>query len=127
MLTRIKSTSINVEFKTHFIGKYGLLYLFGCKLMVKNNSSLPVTMTGKHWKIFSSHSLPEEIIGEGFNGDLPVIKPLETFKYESILPMHTVFAAIEPQYNFSFSVNKRKHLLKIKVNRVTITPKAFLN
>ncbi|MCH8545108.1 MAG: ApaG domain-containing protein [Cryomorphaceae bacterium] len=127
MLTRIKSTSINVEFKTHFIGKYGLLYLFGCELLVKNNSTLPITIVGKHWKIFSNHSMPDEIIGEGFNGTSPVIKPFETFKYESVLPIHTVFAYIEPQYNFSFRVNKRKQLLKIKAKRVNITPKAFLN
>ncbi len=127
MLAKIESTSINVEFKTHFIGKYGLLYLFGCNLVVKNNSTLPVTIMGKHWKIFSNHSLPEEIIGEGFNGTLPTIQPFETFNYECILPMHTVFASIEPKYNFSFLVNKKKHALSIGVPKVSITPKAFLN
>ncbi len=126
MLTTFTPKSIDVRLSSVFAGKYGLLYLFSCSLMVVNNSNSPVTMIGKHWSIYSSDKLPLEIIGEGFNGESPVLQPKSQFLYETILPLHTPFASIQSDYTIKV-LNESSKTFIVSAPALDLTPTPFLN
>ncbi len=125
-LTTFTPKSIDVRLSSKFVGKYGLLYLFSCTLSVNNNSDSEITMIGKHWYIYSNQNKPLEIIGEGFNGESPILLPKTSFSYENILPLHTAFASIKSNYTLRLSNNYNK-IFKIDAPLIDLTPTPFLN
>lgn len=126
MLTAFTSTSIRVQLSSKFIGKHGMLYLFCCTLNVENHSQQPIILLGKHWFIHSNQNGTQEIIGEGFNGEFPLLLPKARFTYDTILPLHTVFASIDSHYTLCLS-DDSKNTFDVNAPTVDLTPKPFLN
>jgi ApaG protein len=128
MITNIQS-EIKLDFSTSFAGRHlreaGNMFLFNCCITVKNLSQSAIRLTGKHWFIYTNSKGPDEIIGLGFSGENPVLLPDGDFVYHSLLPLHTVFATLEPHYQIE--IVDTGEAFDICVPSVSLIPIPFLN
>jgi len=56
---------------------------------IANRGKLTVQLTHRHWKITDANGKLEEVKGAGVVGEQPVLKPGETFRYQSGTPLTT--------------------------------------
>ncbi|QDP20413.1 Co2+/Mg2+ efflux protein ApaG [Sphingomonas xanthus] len=58
-------------------------------IRVENNGENPVQLLARHWKIIDGHGNVHEVRGQGVVGEMPVIKPGESYDYVSGCPLDT--------------------------------------
>lgn len=86
MVTQI-TKGIKVSVKTSFEGTYfknhKLHFAFGYEVTIENQGKDSVQLMSRHWDILDSLNNAEVVDGEGVIGKKPVIKPGETYTYNS--------------------------------------------
>ncbi len=58
-------------------------YFFSYKITIENLTDCEVKLLKRHWQIFDSSGIYNEVDGDGVIGKTPSIKPGESFVYES--------------------------------------------
>ena len=75
--------TVNTKFEDELSAKCKCLYYFSYLITIENNSTHEVQLVRRKWMIFDSigdHLLVE---GEGVVGQKPIIRPGESYSYES--------------------------------------------
>lgn len=64
-------------------------YVWAYMVEIRNDTSAPVQLRTRYWKIMDGLGRVEEVRGSGVVGEEPVIEPGETFEYSSGCPLKT--------------------------------------
>jgi ApaG protein len=58
-------------------------YFFSYKITIENLSNFAFQLMKRHWQIFDSAGIYNQVQGDGVIGKTPIIEPGESFTYES--------------------------------------------
>lgn len=121
MLQQItKGIKISVEtiYKKREFRNNRIYYIFNYFVIIENNSSTPVILSERMWKIFDSLNKSKTVIGKGVIGNTPLIKPNQSYSYSSGCILESNFGAMFGHYkmintitNEIFNVNIPKFQL----------------
>ena len=64
-------------------------YFWAYTIEISNEGSETVQLCSRHWRITDSDGHNEEVRGPGVVGNMPVLKPGESFRYTSGCPLET--------------------------------------
>ncbi|MBD8893149.1 Co2+/Mg2+ efflux protein ApaG [Roseibium litorale] len=64
-------------------------YVWAYMVEIRNDTSAPVQLRTRYWKIMDGLGRVEEVRGPGVVGEEPVIEPGETYEYSSGCPLKT--------------------------------------
>lgn len=81
-------------------------YYFSYRIRIENNSEETVQLMRRHWYIFDGTGEKSEVEGEGVVGQQPVLKPGESYEYESACNLNSEFGCMHGLYTF---VRDRDH------------------
>ena len=73
-------------------------FWFSYKIRIKNLSHQDVQLLRRHWFIYDSFLLSQEVEGEGVIGETPIIKPGESHEYVSHCNLYTDMGCMEGTY-----------------------------
>ncbi|CAN0515705.1 unnamed protein product [Scytosiphon promiscuus] len=73
-------------------------YFWAYYVEIENQSTEPVQLRGRHWRITNGHGAIQEVTGEGVVGEQPVILPGETYSYTSGAPLGTPSGFMDGEY-----------------------------
>lgn len=86
MVTQI-TRGIKISVKTGFEGTFfksaKMFFAFSYEITIENFSKDSVQLLSRHWDIYDSLNHIETVDGEGVIGKKPVIKPGESYSYNS--------------------------------------------
>lgn len=64
-------------------------YVWGYKIVIANKSPAAVRLTHRYWHITDQNGQVDEVSGPGVVGEIPHLKPGETYEYSSGCPLDT--------------------------------------
>ncbi len=111
MVTQI-TKGIKVSVKTSFEGTYfknhKLHFAFGYMVTIENQGKDSVQLMSRHWDILDSLNHTEVVDGEGVIGKKPVIKPGETYTYNSGCLLASPLGAMKGYFDMiNFTTTKK--------------------
>lgn len=115
MITQI-TKGIKITVKTSFEGtffkNYKMHFAFGYSITIENQSKDSVQLTTRHWQIFDALNKVEIVDGEGVIGKKPVIKPGESYSYNSGCLLTSPIGAMRGHFNMiNFTSTRRFRVL----------------
>lgn len=75
-------------------------FFFNYEIFIENHNSFPIQLMHRNWFIFDSMNDANIISGEGVVGELPVIKPQESFEYMSGCELSSEIGFMKGFYTF---------------------------
>ncbi len=87
-------------------------FFFAYWVTITNDSDITVKLTERHWEITDAHGQTEIIDGEGVVGKQPVLKPGDSFSYNSFCPLQTEFGMMKGYYQVK---REDGHFMKIVI------------
>ncbi len=109
--------NINIESKSFFLDNKSniekSLYFFMYEITITNNSDITFQLMSRHWEITDANGQSQTIKGEGVVGERPILKPGESFSYNSFCPIKTEFGTMTGFY--SFKDNSTGNLQKAQI------------
>ena len=108
---------IHVEAKSFFLEEKSDIvnnqYIYGYQISITNNKKIDVQLLSRYWLIINSDGERKEVEGEGVVGEKPIIKPNETYSYNSFCPLDTNFGTMEGYYIFKICDSDENRTIKI--------------
>ena len=74
-------------------------YVFGYRVLIRNESERTVQLLTRHWIIIDADGEQEDVRGDGVVGKTPVLRPGDTFEYQSFCPLSTPWGTMEGSYH----------------------------
>ena len=98
----LKNININTEvfFLSNKSNPEKSLYFFMYKIFIVNNTDKTIQLINRHWDISDSNGNTSSIDGEGVVGEQPIMKPSDSFQYNSFCPIKTEFGTMGGFYTF---------------------------
>ncbi|AXT20716.1 Co2+/Mg2+ efflux protein ApaG [Flavobacteriaceae bacterium AU392] len=97
-VTRGIKISVETSFEGTFYKNYKVLYSFGYKVTIENQSSYSVQLDSRHWEIYDALNNIEIVDGEGVIGQKPILEPRESHTYTSGCLLSSPFGAMDGYY-----------------------------
>lgn len=117
------TNGIKIIVKTSFEGtyfkNYKIYYAFTYRITIENHSNDAAQLITRHWEVMDSLNDKEFVEGEGVIGKKPVIKPGESYTYESFCLLNSPIGAMKGFFrmiNFSNSSIFNVTIPKFKLN-----------
>ena len=82
-ITKGIKISVDTKYKGISHRDSKLYNVFSYTIRIENTSSETVKLTDRFWKIYDTLSPTEIVSGEGVVGQTPILKPTETYTYNS--------------------------------------------
>ena len=82
-ITKGIKISVDTKYKGISHRDSKLYHVFSYTIRIENISSETVKLTDRFWKIYDTLSPTEIVSGEGVVGQTPILKPTETYTYNS--------------------------------------------
>lgn len=98
-ITRGIKISVTTSFEGTYFKNYKIHFAFSYEITIENHSKDSVQLVTRHWEIFDSLNNLEVVDGEGVIGKKPVIKPGETYTYNSGCLLSSPFGAMQGHFN----------------------------
>ena len=76
------------------------LFFFIYEIIIKNKSDKTFQLMSRYWKISDANENTQIIEGEGVVGERPILKPGDSFNYNSFCPIKTEFGTMSGYYIF---------------------------
>jgi ApaG protein len=76
------------------------MWFFSYKIRIENRSEFTVQLLRRHWYIFDSAGKRYEVEGEGVIGQQPVLRPGESYEYESASQLNSEIGEMKGTYTF---------------------------
>ncbi|WP_425963245.1 Co2+/Mg2+ efflux protein ApaG [Rhizobium nepotum] len=64
-------------------------YVWGYKVVISNNSDVPITLVNRYWHITDQNGQVDEVYGPGVVGEKPHLNPGDSYEYSSGCPLDT--------------------------------------
>ena len=74
------------------------IYFFAYWITIKNQGAVPAKLLNRYWNITDADGRINEVRGEGVVGEKPLIKPGQSFEYNSFCPLPTNFGFMKGYY-----------------------------
>jgi len=87
-------------------------YFFAYWVTITNESEIAIKLMDRHWEITDAIGKLEVVDGEGVIGKQPVIRPGESFSYNSFCPIETEFGMMSGHYQVK---REDGHFIKIEI------------
>jgi ApaG protein len=87
-------------------------YFFAYWVTITNETETAIKLMDRHWEITNAMGKLEVIDGEGVIGKQPIIKPGESFSYNSFCPIETEFGMMTGYYQVK---REDGHFMKIEI------------
>ena len=81
-------------------------YVYAYFVKIKNTGQATVQLLRRHWFIYDSSNTLREVEGEGVIGQTPIIKPGESFEYNSWTEMRTTVGKMYGYYTMQRLADK---------------------
>ena len=100
--------SVETNFEGTFYKNYKIHFAFGYRISIENQSKDSVQLSSRFWKINDALNKTEIVQGEGVIGKKPVLKPGESYTYNSGCLLTSPFGAMSGFYNMvNFTSTKK--------------------
>ena len=76
------------------------VYFFMYKVAISNQTDKTIQLLSRHWDICDANGDIDIIEGEGVIGEQPIMKPGDSFQYNSFCPLKTEFGKMSGFYIF---------------------------
>ena len=76
------------------------VYFFMYKVTISNQTDKTIQLLSRHWDICDANGDIDIIEGEGVIGEQPIMKPGDSFQYNSFCPLKTEFGKMSGFYIF---------------------------
>jgi ApaG protein len=83
------------------------LFVWTYHVRIENLGTETVQLVARHWVITDAQNRVEEVRGPGVVGEQPVLKPGESYEYDSACPLSTESGAMEGSYSMVTSDETR--------------------
>jgi ApaG protein len=113
--------SIETNFEGTFYKNYKMHFAFGYRITIENKSKDSVQLCSRFWKIKDSLNKTEIIQGEGVVGKKPVLKPGESYTYNSGCLLTSPFGAMGGYYQMVNFTSTRKFKVTIPSFKLSAT------
>lgn len=108
---------ILISVKSEFLKEYSNVkenrFFYKYTIEIENKSGASVQLLSREWHIFGSLDTPKIVRGEGVIGDQPILKPGETYVYNSHCEMSSEIGYMKGFYTFTNLINKKDFLVQI--------------
>lgn len=98
------------QFVSQEYSSEGCYFIYSYHVTIDNLSDRPCQLLSRHWIIRDGQGREEHVVGDGVLGKQPIIKPGESFSYNSGCPLATPTGNMRGKYymvgpnNFEFEV-----------------------
>tara|TARA_Y100000994_G_scaffold244488_1_gene244412 strand:+ start:488 stop:868 length:381 start_codon:yes stop_codon:yes gene_type:complete len=121
--------NIKIEAKSIFLNDKSniekSLYFFMYKITIINNSDKTFQLMSRYWEITDANGTAQTIEGEGVVGERPILKPGESFTYNSFCPIKTEFGTMSGFYTFKDDLTG--NLQKAKIPEFMLVAPNYIN
>lgn len=93
--------SVETNFEGTFYKGYKLLFAFGYKITIENQSKHLVQLESRFWEIFDALNDTTKEQGEGIIGKKPILAPEESYTYTSGCLLNSPFGILKGHYNMT--------------------------
>lgn len=73
-------------------------YVWGYRVVIANHSQSIVQLTSRYWQITDELGRVDEVRGPGVVGEQPVLKPGDSYEYQSGCPLDTPSGVMRGRY-----------------------------
>ena len=98
------------------------IFFFAYWITIKNQGVVPAKLLNRYWNITDADGRINEVRGEGVIGEKPLIKPGQSFEYNSFCPLPTNFGFMKGYYEMQ-GADKNTFQVEIPQFRLA-TPKS---
>lgn len=98
-ITRGIKISVLTSFEGTYFKNYKIHFAFSYEITIENYSKDSVQLMSRHWEIFDSLNNKEVVDGEGVVGKKPVLKPGESYTYNSGCLLLSPFGAMKGYFD----------------------------
>ena len=98
------------------------IFFFAYWITIKNQGAVPAKLLNRYWNITDADGRINEVRGEGVVGEKPLIKPGQSFEYNSFCPLPTNFGFMKGYYEMQ-GADKNNFQVEIPQFRLA-TPKS---
>ena len=98
------------------------IFFFAYWITIKNQGAVPAKSLNRYWNITDADGRINEVRGEGVVGEKPLIKPGQSFEYNSFCPLPTNFGFMKGYYEMQ-GADKNTFQVEIPQFRLA-TPKS---
>jgi len=97
------TNGIKISVRSNYIGSSVfndfLLYNFSYRITIDNNSNDSAQLITRHWEILDALNSKKYVNGAGVIGKKPIIKPGESYSYESYASLFSPIGAMLGSYS----------------------------
>jgi len=90
--------SIQPDYQEQYSNPIREKYVYAYHVTIKNTGQAAVQLLRRHWFIYDTGNRLREVEGEGVIGQTPVIRPGESFEYNSWTEMQTTIGKMYGYY-----------------------------
>jgi len=113
--------SVETNFEGTFYKNYKIHFAFGYRITIENQSKDAVQLSARFWKIKDALNKTEIVQGEGVVGKKPVLKPGESYTYNSGCLLTSPFGAMSGYYQMVNFTSTRKFKVTIPSFKLSAT------
>ena len=113
--------SVETNFEGTFYKNYKIHFAFGYRITIENQSKDSVQLSSRFWKIKDALNKTEIVQGEGVVGKRPVLKPGESYTYNSGCLLTSPFGAMSGYYQMVNFTSTRKFKVTIPSFKLSAT------
>ncbi|WP_099867236.1 Co2+/Mg2+ efflux protein ApaG [Pararhizobium haloflavum] len=73
-------------------------YVWGYRIVIVNHSDAVVQLRGRYWHITDENGRVDEVSGPGVVGEQPVLRPGDSYEYQSGCPLDTPSGVMRGRY-----------------------------
>ena len=99
-------------------------YFFAYWVTITNESETAIKLMDRHWEITDAIGKLKVVDGEGVIGKQPIIKPGESFSYNSFCPIETEFGMMTGHFQVK---REDGHFMKIKIPKFQLISPFSIN
>lgn len=100
-------------------------YVFSYHIFIQNDNEYAVKLTRRHWFIFDSCGIENEVEGAGVIGETPIIEPSMVYQYSSGCSLKSPFGCMQGYY--SMEVEGGFKTFKVQVPKFNLEVPYLLN
>ena len=121
-------SDVKVELKAEFMPKLSdgkqSLFFFTYNVIISNQGIKNIQLISRHWDIEDSLGRKKIVDGEGVVGEKPVIKPGESFEYNSFCPLNSDFGFMSGFYTMK---DENGNLFKANIPKCGLVSSSLKN
>tara|TARA_R110002072_G_scaffold110599_3_gene238438 strand:- start:9151 stop:9537 length:387 start_codon:yes stop_codon:yes gene_type:complete len=111
--------SVETHFEGTFYNNHKMQYAFKYLITIENQSKDLVQLTSRYWKIKDALSCNQVVYGEGVVGKKPVIKPGDSYTYNSGCLLVSPFGAMRGYFTMINFTTTRRFKVKVPTFRLS--------